>query len=366
MLLSQLKSALAYHNRFIFKVTSSQGSSNLDMERFIQAWHQVVTRHAILRTCFVDSQSNRGHRDQVVLRFVPEDIITILPTVEEPIQALNIQPLKASFEGKPWHHLTICSSQSGELLILLEINHVLLDGTSLHILVRDLRLAYDKALSSGLGPSYHNYIEYLQTIPLNVAKEYWTRYLSGSDPCILPTSYPNDTRPSLQRMQAHTFNLGTGSDQRKLCVDHGVTLSNLFYAAWGLVLRAYTGLEDVSFGYLTSGRDIPIHGIAEAVGPYINMLVCRMKFSKDLAVAELLRNTQEDYLRSSKHQHLSLADIQRPLNLPETSLFNTIISIQKGGVATRAREKTSIEIEAIEGEDPTEAGPIYISPEYIC
>src|SRR5207244_3727055 len=105
---------------------------------------------------------------------------------------------------------------------------------------------------------------------------------------------------------------------------HGITLSNIFQLAWSLVLRAFTGSDDICFGYLTSGRDIPLSGIEDAIGPFINMLVCRTKFSSDLTLGQLLESTQEDYINNTKHQHVSLAEIKRSLNLPDIPLFNTI------------------------------------------
>ena len=51
----------------------------------------------------------------------------------------------------------------------------------------------------------------------------------------------------------------------RFCKIHGVTTANLVHIAWALVLRCFTGAEDVCFGYLTSGRDIPVDDIDAAI-----------------------------------------------------------------------------------------------------
>lgn len=351
MLLSQSKSTLVYDNRFTLKITSSRRTSTVTTASFSQAWRRVVEKHPILRTFFVPSQSKGSYMDQVVLRKPPENMITTLAATSDPLEKLNSHPSSVPAKGSPPYHLTLCSSPSGELFCLFEINHALLDGTSLQVLVRDLHRAYDTSLSAKSGLHYRDYIEYVQSLPLEAAKQHWQQYLEGSDPCLFPS---NVVQPESRRMQAVVGKLETGAELRKLCENHALTISNIFQLAWGLVLRAYTGSDDVCFGYLTSGRDIPLPGIEDAIGPFINMLVCRTKFSNDNTVSQLLESTQEDYLQSTKHQHLSLAEIKRSLNLPDIPLFNTILSIQRGGMATQGTETTSVQIQPIKGEDPTE------------
>ncbi|PHH92582.1 hypothetical protein CDD83_6744 [Cordyceps sp. RAO-2017] len=144
------------------------------------------------------------------------------------------------------------------------------------------------------------------------------------------------------------------SDLTRFCQTNQLTLSNVAQTAWGLVLRAFVGSDDVCFGYLTSGRDIPLRGVGEALGPLINMLVCRIDFSNALSLADLLRRVQEDHNQNNRHQHVSLAEIKSSLQLPDIPLFNTIVSLQRGGIARAVTSEGSVEIEAVKGEDPTE------------
>jgi len=130
-------------------------------------------------------------------------------------------------------------------------------------------------------------------------------------------------------------------------------------AAWALCLRKYTNWDEVCFGYLVSGRDLPIDGIQGTVGPFINMLVCRVKFDQTVSLEDVIQKVQEDYLRGLEHQHTSLAQVQHELDLSGPGLFNCAVSIQ-GGNSLSGSGNSSISFAAIAADDPTEVRYIYL------
>lgn len=85
---------------------------------------------------------------------------------------------------------------------------------------------------------------------------------------------------------------------RTFCETYGSTLFNVIQLAWALVLRCYTGTDDVCCGYLTSGRDIPLSGIENAVGLFINLLVCRLQSDSNLPILSILQRNESDFIRS--------------------------------------------------------------------
>ncbi|KAI0546770.1 hypothetical protein F4679DRAFT_401148 [Xylaria curta] len=357
MLLSQSKATLVYDNRFILKVSSTSETGVISTASFITAWNQVVKRHSILRTFFIPSQNSGGYKDQVVLKNIPQDTVTTLPPNSNPQQALDKCGSVTPTKSPAPLHLTLCSESetaTDELYCVIEINHALIDGASLQVLVRDLQRAYDNTLPSAPALLYSDYVGYIQSLSTDTAKGYWQQYLKGSDPCLFPTTSANMEQGDARTVKAATANLVISSQLSEFCEAHGLTLSNIFHLAWSLVLRAYTGSNDVCFGSLTSGRDIPVPGIEDACGPFINLLVCRTKFSEDLSLGQLLERTQTDYLNNTEHQHLPLVEIKRSLNLSGIPLFNTILSMQREGMATESGEDSSVRFEPLKSENPTE------------
>lgn len=147
-------------------------------------------------------------------------------------------------------------------------------------------------------------------------------------------------------------------DLVSFCKTHSVTLSNVFQTAWGILLSAFVGSEDICFGYLTSGREIPVFGIEDAVGPFINMLICRMTLDKNMSSIDLLRTAQSDYLNSLTHQHCSLAEIQHSLDLAGGQpLFNTAITFIVQASQTE-RTQSNLNFYPVGGRNPTEVSLI--------
>src|SRR5436305_11695593 len=91
-----------------------------------------------------------------------------------------------------------------------------------------------------------------------------------------------------------------------MCKENDVTLSNVFQTVWALVLRNYTASDNICFGYLSTGRDIPVGGIEEAIGLYANMLVYRLDISKTSSLMQLIKKAKVDFVNSLPHQHFSL------------------------------------------------------------
>src|SRR5690606_32998425 len=129
--------------------------------------------------------------------------------------------------------------------------------------------------------------------PENADINYWKQYLNGVKPCHFPAINEQSTDKYLRSVHLRFDKFGMLQD---LCEDMGVTLSNVMLATWGLVLRPYVNMDDVCFGYLTAGRDAPLAGIQDAVGAFINMLVCRIKVTPSTTLESLFKEVQNSYL----------------------------------------------------------------------
>ncbi len=99
------------------------------------------------------------------------------------------------------------------------------------------------------------------------------------------------------------------ADVRQLCRVHDLTASNIFQLAWVLVLRAYIGSESILFGFLSSGRDLPIAGIQKPSGPVANMLPFRSEIRRDMKAIDVAKSLQADYIEHLSRQTLPLAEI---------------------------------------------------------
>lgn len=359
LLLSQTKSSGAYEVEFMFEVVQSKAGVSVDMARLLSAWQQVVDRHAALRTVFVDSVSKDGLFDQIVLNRV--DTSTILKSCgeagDEAVTALKERQPMDHGNHRPPHRLTVCQTSLGRVFYKLEINHVIIDAASMALIQRDLALAYDGALSTSPRPLYSDYIKYLCERPVHIAIDFWKGQLALVEPCHFPLVQSAHKETKCLRYMDVKLEMEIGALQ-VFCDKNSVTVPSVMQAVWGLVLRCYTGSDQICFGYLASGRDVAVEGIEETVGPFINMLICHMNMTANSRIGELVKNVQADYLAGLEHQHCSLAQIQHALDLAGQPLFNTMMSVQKTSSSSNIPDGDSgtptLSFENIGSHDPTE------------
>jgi non-ribosomal peptide synthase protein (TIGR01720 family) len=354
ILLGQLRDPNTYIFHAIYEVRSVYTGCEVEPQRLIEAWQKVVDRHAALRTVFVDSPYKGGAFDQCVLKSVDSGIIHIECRDQEVIprlQSIRLRDKNARRKLHLPHQMTICSTSTGRVIIKVEINHAVIDGGSTPILLQDLSLAYEGRLTDDRGPLYSDYIRFIRSQSADADVVFWKTYLTGVQPCHLPHQKSNASKR--RQLESLVMAFDQWSELQQYCETSGVTLSNVVQASWALVLRKYTGCDDVCFGYLSAGRDAPVNGIQEAIGVFINLLCCRVQLSPSQLLAEIPGKIQDDFLDCLPHQRCSLAQVQHEVGLHGKQLFNTALSIQNHSRASD-EEELSLEFEAQGGHDPSE------------
>jgi amino acid adenylation domain-containing protein/non-ribosomal peptide synthase protein (TIGR01720 family) len=359
LLLSQSKRIGVYDLEIIWKVSRSDTvSDSVSVPQLLRAWQRVVDEQPSLRTIFAPSFSSQDVAfNQIVLKTATPEVLNIRSdTKDDALEALRgLTRVTTTDAGKPPHRLAVCVESSGSVYCKLEINHALVDAASIPALLLHLSQAYGNDTVPAAVVPYSQYISFIQGQNPEEAMSYWRTYLSGIEPCIFPAL--DDGLPTTKR-QLQTASVSvtnTMSEFDAFCRSHGITLATLVMAAWAVVLHAYVGTDDVAFGYLASGRDIPISGVEHAVGPFINMLVCRVQLGPAAPLTEVLKSMSSNYADSLEYQHCSMAAIQHGLAVSGQPLFNTVLSIQRQGLAQGpSATAKGLTFEAMDGQDPTD------------
>ncbi|KAE8368382.1 hypothetical protein BDV27DRAFT_154089 [Aspergillus caelatus] len=352
ILLSQTRQPGTYEVRQLFEVVPRSDVGAVDLPRLLKAWQQTVDRHSILRTVFIGSLSGDGVYDQLVLRSYQATVHHLTFSGVDVVSLFQDQQSPDYTKPVPGHRLTICESPES-IYCQIELSHTLVDGTSLALLVRDFVSAYENTLPAGPGPLYSEYIRYLDSLSKSASLKYWTDRLAGAQPCHFPNMRigNGDSASETKTFKDMLIHIDEDGKLQKFCESQSITMSNLVQAAWGMVLRAYTSKEDVMFGYMASGRDVPLDGIYDAVGPFINLLVCRLHLVDDLSVYKLLKDIQLSYMNNLPHQQTSLAAIQHGLGNKDVALFNTVLSLQRQPSRGPAPQ---VDFHIVDQADPTE------------
>lgn len=353
ILMSQVKSPTTYQIRQVCKLHDGSGSTGtINLSRLQSAWKDVVGRHPILRTIFIDCLSTSNIFDQLVLKTFQPSVEIISCEIGDDFSIRMGELPNLNYEGgRPCHRLSFFYKETGHVYALFDISHALVDASSLSLIVYDLKQAYDQKLTTSSGPRYSAYIAFLQQSSVAEDLNYWKKYPSGAEPCNLPGDFSNSQqKPSAALVKKVESVLEDTNDLARFSEIHGFTVANILQVAWGLLLSAYTGSSKVLFGYLASGRDAPIEHINELVGPMINMMITSMSLNPDSTVLDVVQQVQDNFLEGFQHQRSSLIDIQHALDLSGERLFNSTISYRRD----EGQQTSSLGIESTSGEDPTE------------
>ena len=325
---------------YVNQVTCSL-PADLDPRLFRQAWERLVQRHGVLRTAFLWDG-------------LEEPLQAVRKTVSLPWQELDWRGLPAEerrrrFEelrhGERHTPLTLSKAPlmryalvrlDGELGFIWTFHHLLLDGWSLPLLLRELVAVYAVLRESrepALPPvrPFSDYVVWLQKRSAAKAEPFWRRELGGfTTPNALGVAPPAGAEQAagyaehgLQLSRAVTAQL------QALAARHGLTLQTVTLGAWALLVSRYSGEEDVVFGQVVSGRPPALPGVEAMVGMFVNTLPARVRVDAAEPLAAWLRRLQESQLARQDFEHTPLSQIQRWSEVPAGSpLFETLYAFE--------------------------------------
>lgn len=349
ILITQLvKNTNYYRFSLQLEATARPGcpSSSLEIERkLMDAWRLVVRRHAILRTLFVESFPGSKGTMQIVLR-------DPLPRIDVVDKDKILDSAWGYEKDTLQHHFTLRRISDSHFGLTISINHTIVDGHSMGILLSDFLSAYEgdgDALPE--STSYKEFVQCVEKGSLEEGIDYWSKYLAGVEPCFFPASNEGGEIPK-NRTVIRVEGLDTPAI-RAFCNKWEFTPATVIQAAWSLVLGRYSRCSVPCFGVLSSGRDTPVDGISDIFGPTLGMLTCRVDINGGRTILDTLRQIQHDYATSLPHQHVPLAAIHGALKLGSSSLFNSAMSFQRS-FEPSADPSSEISLTIKEGEDPTE------------
>lgn len=326
MLNSQKEIEGAWESDTSHKIIASGHES--DVARIQQAWKQVTARHEALRTIFIPSVYRAFGSDQLVLKSY-EPILHVIDCDEA-----NVQRIIAN------HHTVVHSSYQphvgftlfrtpSAIYSKLEMSHTMHDGMSTRNIYQDLVLAYQGMLPEEPAAGFRQYVEWVVNQDLSASEAFWDQYMEDASPCLIPRKKDVALEKRTNILTPVQIQIDLASEAiNAVCRTYKVTSATLFQAAWVLVLRTLAATDDVLFGYLTANRELNIPGIDGLVGPFINMLACRLDVKSGDKITDLLKQTHDSFLSTLEHQHSFVSSASAKESIDGERPFNTCMSIE--------------------------------------
>jgi amino acid adenylation domain-containing protein len=343
-------------------------SGPLDVSALERSFSELVRRHEALRTTFpqvagepvqlispptpfllaVTDLSAHPHRDAEALRLATDE-------ASRPFDLLRGPLLRASLLSLGQQHH----------VLLLTMHHIVSDGWSMQVLIREMSALY-QAFSSGL-PSplpelslqYPDYAlwqrSWLKDDVLQAQLSWWRSQLDGAPAAMeLPTDFPRPKTQSFNGASVPVHLPRPLSDAlESLCRREGVTPFMALLAAFQAFLSRYSGQDDISVGSPIAGRRFAeLEGL---LGFFVNTLVLRSRFAHNPSFRQLLSHVRDSTLGAFAHQDIPFEKLVEALqpsrDLSRSPLFQVMFVLQ-GSHAERpsASTETSLSLHPFEVE----------------
>ncbi|MFJ1749547.1 amino acid adenylation domain-containing protein [Streptomyces sp. NPDC088116] len=329
----------------------------LDSEALRTAGQRLLERHANLRAHFQHRAT--GPAVQVIPRQLPlpwEEID--LTGLDEPARTSELSRLTDRARGHrfdlarpPLLRFTLLRLAEDRHRLLVVKHHLLLDGWSVPLFLRDLVALYHRPGDGAALPPvvpYREYLTWLARQDGRATEEAWRRALSGaSEPTLLApagSGAPTELPLVADRVLPEPLTAAL-QDQ---AATSAVTLSTLLHCAWAVLTGRMLGRDDVVFGTTVSGRPPEIPGIETMVGLFINTLPVRVRLDPAESWRHTVARVQEEQAALSDHHQLGLSRIQQLAGVAE--LFDSLVVYENFPVAASGDSPaTGLRVVASEG-----------------
>ena len=297
----------------------------LDEALFLRAWERLVERHAILRTRF--KWPGTGEPRQEVLDRVRIPVERFdSPSLERVVDEHRARGFDVT--QAPLMRLAL-ARRGDDHTVLWTFHHLLLDGRSRFMLIRELFACYEALAAGGevareAPRPYRDYIEWLRRLDHERARDYWQRALAGFR---APTPLGVAGRHGAAGYATQECRLPAKltSALRKRARAARITLSVLLQGAWALLLHRYSGERDVVFGVTRAGRSSALEGAAGMIGLLINTVPLRLHVDPEAELLTWLAGLRRPLLELREHEHTPLVQVQAWSELPRgTPLFESL------------------------------------------
>ncbi|HHH40712.1 MAG TPA: non-ribosomal peptide synthetase, partial [Chloroflexi bacterium] len=326
----------------------------LDIPALEASLNEIVRRHEVLRTTFPARHDGQPVQIIAPSLHLPLPVVDLSP-LPEPEREAEARRLASQEARRPFNlatgpllRATLLLLDQDDFLVLFTMHHIVSDGWSVGVLIRELAALYH-AFSLGrpsplpeLPIQYADFAlwqrQWLQGETLQAQLAYWKRQLADAPPVLdLPTDRP---RPPVQSFRGATFRFRfpapLAQALQALSRREGVTLFMTLLAAFQTLLYRYTGQERINVGTPIANRNrAEVEGL---IGFFVNTLVISTDLSGNPTFRELLQRVREVALGAYAHQDLPfemLVDALQPeRDLSRSPLFQVMFVLQNAPTAT--------------------------------
>ncbi len=314
--------------------TAMRVIGELDIGRLENAFKALIYRHESLRTSFqmlqgvpvqkieetVQFSIKLCEREEAQVQDKVKDFIRPFILEEAPLLRVELVKLK----------------NKNEYILLIDIHHIICDGTSIDILVRELAQLYAGSRLLPLSLQYKDYSEWQKDTGrkenIRRQEKYWMEVFKEEIPVLnIPADYK---RPQIQSTDGDKveFELDekTSYELKMLAKDNGATIYMLLLAGYNILLSRYTGQQDIIVGSPIAGRS---HSdLQNIIGMFVNTLAMRNYPDNKKKFIDFLNEVKVNALKAYDNQEYQFDELVERLvikrDVSRNPVFDTMFAYQ--------------------------------------
>lgn len=357
--LSQLEEAsVAYHITLPYVL-----KGNVDTPALEQAFRAVINRHESLRTVF------RQFNDEVKQVILPAGNLLFSLETEDaghaPEDAIRaFQSIPFDLENGPLIRAKLFRITADETILTGVLHHIISDGWSVSVLLRDVLHYYDGYTRGDVRPlaapalQFKDYAVWQQThmedADIRVSESFWRKqFETVPQPLELTLDKP---RPVTKTFHGKLYSFHIAKEVldklKAFCTLQEGTLFDGLTAVMNTLLYRYTGQTDIVFGTAVANREQA--GCQDMIGFLANTIPLRNTFRPEMTFLELFKCIQANTRMAFSHAHYPFDRLVEELSLQRdqsrSPLFDIVVALQQANGETLPGAET-----AVAGVDAAEA-----------
>ncbi|HEY3570035.1 MAG TPA: amino acid adenylation domain-containing protein, partial [Thermoanaerobaculia bacterium] len=321
-------------------------AGRLDAGALRRTFEEIVRRHEALRTTF-------DVRDGVPFQVIAEGVAVPLPVADLaglPVAAREREMLRLATEESvrpfdlrrgPLFRAALFRLGTEEHVLALTIHHVVSDGWSIGVLIREMVALYDAFCAGRPSPLPELPIQYadyavwqrrrLSGEALEKELAFWRERLAGTPPLEMPTDRPRPAQVSFHGGHRE-IEIAAGLLPRvhALAREAEGTLNMVLLAVFETLLLRYSGQADFAVGTPVANRNrSETEGL---IGFFVNTLALRSSVASGLAFRDLLRRIREEALAAFAHEEMPfdklVEELQPEREAGRNPIFQVVLTLQ--------------------------------------
>ncbi|HLP47901.1 MAG TPA: amino acid adenylation domain-containing protein, partial [Candidatus Kapabacteria bacterium] len=336
----------------------------IQIEKLTEVFKQLLKRHDSLRTSFqmLDDMPIQKIHDNVefkIKRFEMDDNGRNDGHEVQEIYSSFIRPFDLSLA--PLLRIGFLKKRD-EVILLIDIHHIITDGTSQEVLREDFMSLYREEKLPYLQLQYKDFVEWKNSNKerekLKEQELYWLNEFAGEIPVLrIPTDY---VRPVVQSFAGNSLSFKIGIEETRslneMALREGATLFMVLAGVLNILLTKLSGQEDIAMGVPVAGRR---HAdLEKIIGMFVNTLALRNYPCGEKSFLVFLNELKDRTLSAFENQEYQFEDLVEKVvsqrDMSRNPLFDILLAVQNVKRIPAARfekDKTSETAEKEKDDD---------------